>query len=69
MNETTTIRVSKNTMEMLEKLRNKLKTRSLDETLRTLIIRQRKMLINQVFGLDKDRIKPFTEEDRGENRD
>lgn len=69
MNETTTIRVSKNTMEMLEKLRNKLKTRSLDETLRTLIIRQRKMLINQVFGSDKDRIKPFTEEDRGENRD
>lgn len=68
MNETTTIRVSKNTVEILEKLRNKLKKRSLDETLRALIMRQRKMLINQAFGLDKNRIKPFTEEDRGEDR-
>ncbi len=68
LTEVTSIRVSKNTLEILEKLRNKLKARSLDETLRTLIMRQRKMMINETFGLDKDRIKPFSEEDRGEDR-
>ena len=29
--------------------------------------RQRKQKLKEAFGIDKDKIKPFTEEDRGEN--
>ena len=60
--------MSKSTLAMLEKIRDKFKAGSLDEALQVLITRQRKMVINEVFGLDKGRIKPFTEEDRGEDR-
>lgn len=68
MGETTTIRVSKSTLKMLEKLRQKLGVQTLDETIRLFIAQQRKQRLNQIFGIDKDKIKPFTEEDRGEDR-
>ncbi len=69
MNETTTIRVSKKTAESLENLREKLKAESLDETIQTLIKRQRKIILNKAFRIDQGRIKSFTEGDRGEDRD
>jgi len=65
--ETTTIRVSKNTLKMLERLRQKLGAQTLDETIKLFIIQQRKKRLSEVFGVDKGKIKPFTEEDRGEN--
>lgn len=65
---TTTVRVSRNTLEMLESLRDKLKLGSLDEAIRVLVLRQRKIMIHEAFGLDRGRIKPFAEEDRGEDR-
>lgn len=68
MTETTTVRVSKTTLEMLEKLRDKMKARTLDEAIRLFIAGERKMKIDETFGLDKGRIKPFSEEDRGEDR-
>jgi len=68
MNETTTIRVSKKTAETLENLREKLGAESLDETIQSLVKRQRKAVLEKSFGLDKNRIKPFTERDRGEDR-
>ena len=68
MNETTTIRVSKKTVETLENLREKLGAESLDETIQSLVKRQRKAVLEKSFGLDKNRIKPFTETDRGEDR-
>jgi predicted CopG family antitoxin len=68
MNETTTIRVSKKTAETLENLREKLGAESLDETIQSLVKRQRKAILEKSFGLDKSRIKPFTETDRGEDR-
>lgn len=68
MIKSTTVRVSKDTVEMLERLRGKLRVGSLDDVIRALVIRQRKMVVNEAFGLDKERIKPFTEEDRGEDR-
>jgi predicted CopG family antitoxin len=68
MNETTTIRVSKKTAETLENLREKLGAESLDETIQSLVKRQRKAVLEKSFGLDKNRIKPFTETDRGEDR-
>ena len=68
MGETTTIRVSKSTLKMLMKLQQKLGAQTLDETIRLFIKQQRRERLNEAFGVDKGKIKPFTEEDRGENR-
>jgi hypothetical protein len=68
MNETTTIRVSKKTAETLEHLRKKLNAQTLDETIQLLAKKQRKAVIEKAFGIAKNQIKPFTEEDRGEDR-
>ncbi len=69
MSESTTIRVSKKTAETLEHLREKLGAQSLDEAIQTLIKKQRKAILERTFGVDCNRIKPFTESDRGEDRD
>lgn len=68
MSEVTTMRVSKATLEMLERFKEKFEVGSLDEAIQALIRQHRKAAIDKAFGLDKDRIKPFTEEDRGEDR-
>lgn len=68
MNETTTIRVSRKTAEALENLREKLGAESLDDAIQSLVKRQRKAVLEKSFGVDKGRIKPFTETDRGEDR-
>jgi hypothetical protein len=62
------MRISKATLEMLERFKEKFEVGSLDEAIQALIRQQRKAAIDKAFGLDKDRIKPFTEEDRGEDR-
>ena len=69
MTETTTIRVSKKTAETLEHLREKLGAESLDETIQSLVKKQRKAVLEKTFGADRGLIKPFTEADRGEDRD
>jgi hypothetical protein len=69
LGETTTIRVSKTTLKMLEKLRRKFGAQTLDEAIRLFIARQRKKRLEEVFGVDEGKIKPFSEEDRGENSD
>ena len=69
MNETTTIRVSKKTAETLERLREKLNAESLDEAIQALVKKQRKSILEKAFSVDQGKIKPFSEEDRGENRD
>ena len=68
MNETTTIRVSKKTAETLEHLREKLNAENLDQTIQLLVKKQRKAVLDRAFGIARNRIKPFTEEDRGEDR-
>lgn len=68
MTETTTIRVSKKTAETLENLREKLNAPNLDEAIQLLFKKQRKATLDQAFGIAKNRIKPFSEEDRGEDR-
>ena len=68
MSEATTIRVSKRTAETLENLREKLKAESLDETIQLLVKKQRKTVLDSAYGVARGRIKPFTEEDRGEDR-
>jgi predicted CopG family antitoxin len=69
LNETTTIRVSKKTAEALERLKEKLNAESLDEAIQSLVKKQRKVVLEKAFSIDRDRIKPFSEEDRGEDRD
>jgi DNA-binding MurR/RpiR family transcriptional regulator len=69
MKETTTIRVSKKTAEALERLKEKLNAESLDEAIQSLVKKQRKSVLEKKFSIDRDRIKPFSEEDRGEDRD
>jgi len=68
LGETTTIRVSRKTLETLERLREKLEAESLDETIQALIKKQRKIAVDKAFGLDKGKLGSFTEEDRGEDR-
>ena len=68
MSGTTTIRLSRETLDLLEQIRWRMGAKSLDETIRFLIRRQRRYLINQAFGIDRGRIRPFREEDRGEDR-
>lgn len=68
MKETTTIRVSKNTLKMLERLRKNLGADSFNETIRLLIMQYRELRLEEAFGLDKEKVKPFSEEDRGEDR-
>jgi len=68
LGETTTIRVSRKTLETLERLREKLEAESLDETIQSLIKKQRKIAVDKSFGLDKGKLGSFTEEDRGEDR-
>jgi predicted RNA binding protein with dsRBD fold (UPF0201 family) len=69
MSESTTIRVSKKTAETLEHLREKLGAQSIDEAIQTLVKKQRRTILETTFGVDRNRIKPFTEADRGEDRD
>jgi len=66
--ETTTIRVSRKTLESLERLREKLDAGNLDEAIQALIRRQRRMVVEGAFGVDKGKIRSFSEEDRGEDR-
>lgn len=68
--ETTTIRVSKKTLETLENLREKYGVQSIDEAIQTLVKKQRKAILEQSFGADRgSKLTPFTEADRGEDRD
>lgn len=68
MDETTTIRVSKGTLKMLEKLRQKLQAKTLDEAIRLFITWQRIQKLEGTFGVGKGKIRSFSEEDRGEDR-
>jgi hypothetical protein len=68
MTATTTVKVSKTTLTELEKLRDQLKARSLDDAIRSLIKRHRLQLLQESLGADRGKIKPFTEKDRGEDR-
>jgi len=69
MGETTTIRVSRKTAETLERLRVKLNAQSLDETIQALVKKQRRSVLEKVFSIDQGKVKPFSEGDRGEDRD
>ena len=66
--ESTTIKVSKATLKMLEHLRKSMKEKSLEGVIRRLIYERRREVLEKVYGIDKGRIKGFGEEDRVEGR-
>ena len=71
MGSATTVKVSRTTLGELEKLRDKLRARSLDDAIRALIKRHRHEVhevLRKALGADRGRIRPFTEEDRGQDR-
>ena len=64
----TTVKISRDTLSNLERLREEMKARSIDATVMALIKSHRRKILAGVFGVDKGRVKPFTDEDRGEDR-
>jgi predicted CopG family antitoxin len=63
-----TIKVSRSTLEELEALREAWKAKSVEEVIRRFLKERRQRILEEIFGLDRGRVKPFTEEDRGEDR-
>ena len=68
MTESTTVKVSKETVRKLAALQLSLRTGSLDETISRLITDRRKKVLDSVFGSDRSKSRKFTEEDRLEDR-
>jgi hypothetical protein len=65
----TTVKVSKTTLEELERLRDQLKAHSHDEAIKALLKKHRTETLRQALGADSGgAVRPFTEEDRGEDR-
>jgi hypothetical protein len=65
--ESTTVKVSKRTARKLSSLQRSLKTKSLDETVDLLVKQHRRELLKEAFGIDRRKIRPFSEDDRGED--
>ena len=62
------MKISRDTLSHLERVREELKARSLDEAVRQLIKSHRQKILAGAFGADRGQMKPFTERDRGEDR-
>ncbi len=65
---TTTVRVSPETVRELERFRASLHTRTADETIRALMRLMSREVLRATHGIDRGRLGPFREEDRGEDR-
>lgn len=66
--ETTTVKVSKDTVRRLVALQRSLHARTMDETIEILVRKRRKEVIDAAFGSDKKKTRKFREEDRLEDR-
>ena len=66
--ESTTVKVSKDTAKKLTFLQHRLHKETLDETIRVLVAKHRRDLLEEVFGADRGKLKAFSEGDRGEDR-
>ena len=64
---TTTVRVSRETLDELERFQRILKTRTADETIRAIMRIKRKELVDRAYGGLSGRVSAFTEADRLEN--
>ncbi len=66
--DATTVKVSKDTARELAALQKGIHARTLEETIRMLVVRHRKALLEEAFGADSGKVTPFTEDDRDEDR-
>ena len=65
----TTIRVKKDTLTRLKEIKEQISARSIEEVILYLIKFYREKTLEEIFGIDKGRLTPFTEDDRLEDRD
>ncbi len=65
----TTIKVSKKTLKLLEDLKKRMGSKTYEETILKLIEEYKRKMIEEYFGIDRDKITSFSEEDRGEDRE
>ena len=65
----TTIKVSRRTIRLLDELKEKLNASSYEDVILRLIIEYRRRIVEEYFGIDRDKIGVFSEEDRGEDRE
>jgi len=65
----TSVRVSRETLEQLEHLRQAFNVRTADETIRKLIRERRSRSLARIFGSGKGIVTPFTEADRLDSHD
>ncbi len=63
-----TIKVSRSTLKELEDLRRAMKAKSIEEVIKRFLIERRRRTLEEIFGIDRGRIRAFSEEDRGEDR-
>ncbi len=66
--KTTTIKVSKDTLKLLEHLKETMNEKSIEGVIRRLIKMRRLAILEEAYGLDRDLIGEFSEEDRLEGR-
>ena len=64
----TTISLSEDVAEKLERLKKKLGLKSLNDVVTYLTREDRVSALNRAFGIDKGKVKRFSEEDRIEDR-
>ena len=68
MKDTTTLKISKTTAEALKNIKKTLNVKSIDAAIQLLIKERHKAALEEMFGVDKGRIKSFSEQDRLEDR-
>jgi predicted CopG family antitoxin len=66
--ESTTVKVSKDTVRKLAALQRSLHTRSMDETIEVLVRKRRKDVLDSIAGTDRVKSRKFKEEDHLEGR-
>lgn len=67
MAESTTVKVSKETVRKLAALQRSLHTSSMDETIDALIRRRRREILDAIAGTDQRKTRKFRESDRLED--
>ena len=65
----TSIRVRRDTLEMLKAYKERIGVDSFDEAILQLLKNHRRFLADKYYGIDKGKISRFTEEDRLESRE
>ncbi len=64
----TTVKISRGTLQELERLRDEMNAKSIDAAVAQLIRMNRRRILAESFGVDKARLRSFRPEDRGEDR-